>query len=1788
MTALKIRINGEKKANAAEDTDTLTLDETYAIGTATRGEVESRHVIKLDETKVIEFVYDDDTVWIGDHTTIDEIFPGTSAQLRSMDAGGEAVLEIPTELYVGEPGRSGELAKIALKVVKVFVKKTVLSPLVNELAQKLEDKQLGPTRGLCWLDTDVKLTKKPVEADRKYLLFLHGTASSTEGSFGELNGSSTWNFITQTFGENMLAFQHETLTKSPLENVFDLVQELPQKATLTLISHSRGGLVGDILNRFCPNNSGHSGFSAQEKNYLRKQKRDDDLRWIEAIEKAILGKNITIDKFIRVACTASGTTLASRRLDIYFNVLFNVIGLASGLAVSPTYMAFKDLLAALLESKDDASALPGLEMQNPRSPFNQMLNNANPEALINTPLLVISGDGKMSRRWSAMKVALSNLFFWGDNDFVVDTRSMYNGAKRATGRVQYFFDEGAEVSHFNYFKNEKTRNALLLALQHTGETPIPSFSRLETRAFTEAEIRNVNVSLPGGRVFRNDVSGRKPIVVLLPGIMGSTLTVNDKSVWMNFLSFVGGGLTSLLNSDDNNKNIRADGLVASSYKKLTEYLARDYDVVTFPFDWRVSMAVSAAALNQRVVDLLQYQQPIKLIGHSMGGVLIRDFIINHAETWKKLNASNDFRLVFLGSPLNGSFRIPYVLFGLDSLIHTLDLIDIGNSQQDLLRVFSNFPGILSLLPLTTDNGNDFAKRDTWEVMRNAFGDADWPIPDDKLLDQFATYQKKVLEDAKDIDLSKAVYVAGQSRRNQQTISGYQITDKQTLFGTRRELEFLATKEGDESVTWESGIPKPMIAQNTVYYSDVAHGELANDQKLFGAITDLLNTGATTQLKRTRPAVRSLEKEFKARAVFDFDLSPEGVEKTLLGLSSGSPFTAGDMPITVSVSNGDLKYALYPLMIGHFDGDGIISAEKAADWHLDGELTRRHRLGLYPGPVGTSEKVASGSTKGFKGAIIVGLGRQGLLTEYRLTSTVEQGTSKYLANLNSKSDNLPTKELTAKRIGISALIIGSGYGGLRIENAVRAIIQGVQNANAKVRQIYNSPKIIDTIEFVELYKDKALTCIKAVSAIEKEETRSLNIFRNGNKIKKLTGWRERLPVDDTTEWWTRINVSYTDDGPSKKDQQRSLQFTISTDAARAEKRLLTTINDTLTGMLDDLSKKDEWSPELAKALFELMVPNDFKDQVKRQNNINWIVDKHTAAFPWELLQDSVANARPLSVNAGMIRQLATGNSRININPVGERTAIVIGDPDLKNPAIQLKGAREEGEKVGELLTIQGFDVNPIIGGTAAEILRNLFSKNYKIVHLAGHGVFHSDPKLPTGMVIGPDACLTPAYIDQMSSVPELVFVNCCYLGQSDGDAEAYNHSRFRLAANIGTQLIEIGVKAVLVAGWAVNDAAALEFAERFYHAMFEGYNFGDAIKKARKTIFENYGARNNTWGAYQCYGDPFYKLSTDSRQTKEAYDFVIPEEAEIELGNLLNKTERGGYDSEEILQTMDAIDSALTQAGLNSARITELQALLYTGLNQYDKAVAKFTALWKEERASFSFSATEKYCNTKVKLYALRVKKERGSNPSIEKEAIDAIRDVIADMEGLMRFGATVERINLVASTYKRLAWISQGADKRAAYECSASHYRKAYETPGNKTKYYPLINWLSIENALVLEGSRSWGKNNLPKKSELQKELDAELENIRQKEDEKEYWDWIAEATILLCKRLLGDTTITDDSILEQYITAWQVIGTQSQPQGEIEHLEFLEDALGMSDPAKSPGIVGVVRKLKTTLEGII
>ncbi|MEO6219393.1 MAG: CHAT domain-containing protein, partial [Ginsengibacter sp.] len=1480
-----------------------------------------------------------------------------------------------------------------------------------------------------------------------------------------------------------------------------------------------------------------------------------------------------------------------------FNVTFNLIGMAGGLIASPVYNAFKNLIATVIDSKNDVDVLPGLEAMNPDSAFIKVLNSPGSTVILDQPLLIVSGNCKTKLNLKALLIIVSKLFYLKDNDLVVNTRSMYSGTKREAP-VQYLFDEATDVDHFHYFKNKRTNDGIMMALKSTDNTLVPGFSFLEQATLAEMD-RNALLKLDGGQVFSDTVTGTKPIVILLPGIMGSNLSNEEHPIWINYLKFLSGGLEKL---DIKYKDVTASSIVSSSYKKLVKFLSVDYDVVTFAFDWRLQLNKVAASLNDKINKLMSYHQPVKIIGHSMGGVLVRDFILTYPDTWKKLNESPGFKLLFLGAPLGGSFRIPFVFMGKDAIIGKLAKIDLFHTKKGLINMFSKMPGLLSLLPLTVDAGNDFSNVDTWKAMGATLGD--WPAPQAADLKEFQKYRDNIISSMDSIDYSNIIYVAG---KDAATPCGY------TIENTNRgdELVFLSTAEGDQSVTWESGIPKKMIANDSVYYVNVSHGALANEPGIFKGITEIINTGSTNSFSKIRPELRGVQKTFKSPEQHDFDLSAEGVTNTLLGLDGTKEEPKEKLAIRVSISNGDLKYASYPLIAGHFLNDGILNAEKEIDKNMGLALSELQKLSIYPGNIGSSE-IFIEHKNDFKGAIIVGLGESGSFTAYQLTQTVEQGVCKYLLNLCRKELANNNSKKSTGSIGLSSLIIGSGYGGLSIENSVRAILQGIQNANNKIKKLRpENSEAVQYLEFIELYEDAALSSFYSLSRIEKEENSPLHIEKDSQKIRKLLGSKKRIQSQTTDGWWNRITVQM-EKKENDSSKTRSLVFNASTGGARELQRKLKSSPQIIEKIIDDISAKNMWSQELARTVFELLIPNDFKEQLTRQCNINWILDKNTASYPWELLQDRSAEAKPLCINAGMIRQLATQDDRMKINTVSKKTALVIGDPFLDGYVTQLPGAYAEAEMVSASLKTNDFTSTLILRGSAPDIIKSLFSEDYKIIHLAGHGMFNPGDPEASGMVIGKGIYLTTSEIAQMSMTPELVFVNCCFLGKTDGIAEELYRSRYKLAANIGTQLIENGVKAVVVAGWAVDDAAAMEFTKIFYTNMFEGSNFGDAIQKARKAIYDNYHTVNNTWGAYQCYGDPFYKFDNRMKQKKAPPSFIIAQEAEIALYNLHNEMDLGHYDQNDILTRLIAISQVVDKAELRNAEITGMEAFIYADMYLYDMALAKFQSVIAMEKANFSVSTLEKYCNVRAKKIVsdlikwISNRKEQKEKPEPAKElkeiAIERVKHtreidaVIKDLNMLLNISETSERFSLLGSAYKRKAFISM-ADKEKDFAAAAYYYFKAHNSPANNNKAYTLSNWLEVESILVLLGKRSWGKEvsygkskyNLLSPAAAVNELKSLRDTLAGSNVNMTYWSFLQGANIDLCQLMIDPSSLTDEKawedVLLSYVKIWAVAGAEGNKLAEIEHLELLIDGLLQSKKRETAKLRKRVEGLKQELE---
>ena len=1774
MSITKIIVKGSKQISgpAENGDDVFQLKESYQLGSSTRG-VAGSHEIILKKSEVVELQFDDDTTWFCNADTLEDVFPEAVAVKRS----ASDVFVIPSGISNVQEER-GLVGDVLLKALNIFTKKK-LNVEIKELAADLEKKQLDNRSGLYLLDKNFQF--KPFTAaasDKPWILFLHGTNSSTKGSFAELQATEVWNYIHQNHDGHVLALEHETLTKSPLQNVLEIVQQLPAHASVQLISHSRGGLVGDVLARFCSSNENSQGFDSNEISFLKKEKRTADIKNIEAINKVLANKKITVTKFIRVACPASGTTLASGRMDHFFNMTFNLVGLATGLAINPVYVSFKSLASSVINCKNDVDTLPGLEAMNPDSPFIKALNSPATNVVLDNPLAIISGNCKTKLNLKALLIIASKLFFTKNNDLVVNTAAMYRGAVRQSA-VQYFFDEATDVDHFHYFKNSTTQTAILNALKTTGDSPILGFVALQKGA--AGLDRNAILKLDGGQVFSKTITGTRPIVVLLPGIMGSNLAAADKLVWINYLRFLAGDLKKL---DIKSAGIEAPSIIKTSYAKIVKQLQQSYDVVTFAFDWRLQLNESALLFKNKIEDLLTYKQPIKVIGHSMGGVLVRDFMVSQRATWTKLNESPGFQLIFLGAPLGGSYRIPYVLFGKDAIIDKISKLDIFHSKKELLGIFSKFPGLLSLLPHNKEKDNDFGEPQTWQMMQGAFGDPNWPVPLDADLKTFSTYRNKILGSVTDTDFDNAVYIAGKDKA---TPCAYRIDH--TSQGM--ELTFLSTAEGDQSVTWQSGIPKKMIENNSVYYVNVSHGALANEPSLFRGIEDILNAGSTSLFSKTRPVVRGTEKLFKTPVIDDHDLSPEAVENALLGLTPLETTLVPETPMHISVCNGDLRYAAYPLLAGHFLNDGITSAEAQIDKQLDYALSDRHQLGIYPGEIGSSEVFIS-MNENFKGAVIVGLGSQGSFTAFQLTQTVEQGVCKYLLDIEKNKSCAMNVD---GAIGISALIVGSGFGGLSIENSIRAIIQGVQNANAKILKLHEaSGPVIQHLEFVELYEDAALGSFYSLRKIEKEEDRMLNIQIN-KKIINVLGARKRILARSGESWWNRIVVKQKDT-VAYSQERTCFVFSASTGAARDLERDLYLSPALIKEMLDDISTSNAWTAELAKTIFELLVPNDFKEQLKRRSNASWVLDDYTAAYPWELLQDSITDVKPLCINAGMIRQLSVKDTPYRINTVTANNVLVVGDPFLDGYTTQLPGAYREAEMLAQKLGTNSFKITSSLNEKSSGIIKKLFYKDYKIIHLAGHGVFNESVPARSGMVIGNGVFLTTAEIAQMSAVPEFVFVNCCYLGKTDATAEAFYRNRYQLAASIGVQLIRNGVRAVIVAGWAVDDESALDFADTFYTAMLHGDNFGDAVKKARKHCYEK-NNRNNTWGAYQCYGDPYYKFDMRQGSSSEPWEYVIEEEAVIDLSNLYNNMAMGAPTDEEVLNKLKVISEQVDKAAIRNAAITEKEAFIYAQLLRYDQALAKFDELMQMEKASFYVSTLEIFCNTKAKKTVYEFKKGLIKASA----ALLQMNKNIDELKNLLYISPTAERYSLLGSTHKRKAFVSMAyPNKKKALAEAAFNYQKAFTIAGEDAQLYPMINWYLVESVLVMLGERKWEQKTGTGNAQYElPSLNKSLVLLAQKKKELanakssgfSYDHQIAGVNIMMCECLMAPQKATQkdfDELLMAYRKTWAKVGSRAKKMSEIEQLEIIIDALSSSENRHVIKLTKMITGVKASLEKML
>jgi hypothetical protein len=1738
------------------------------------------------------------------------------------DASGE-VLTLPADLQVmPTPMQNRGVVAWVVKSVKIL---GIDLPAMTaaQIARAVESRASAHRPGLglysCRLETDrfaLHSAKLPAseESDAKpWLLFIHGTASSTWGSFGDLwspERARELKALAARYGERVLAFEHETLAVSPIQNAGQLAALLPAGARVHLLTHSRGGLVAELLCR----GGAAVPFEPQEIAQLARDKRytargpsgKSEVEWLRALDKALRTRAITVERLVRVACPALGTTLASGRLDRWLSVVGSVAGVA--LPSTPMADAFADIgdfAAAVIKQRTDPRTLPGLEAMMPDSGVVRLANAGSSNAA--GDLTVIAGDIEPDAWWARLVVWMTDRFYDGDHDLIVNTASMYGGLSRA-GQALLSYHKGPSVNHFTYFRNAGSAGQIVRGLMRApGDTA--GFEHLEQPGQTPEALD----TLIARAVIVKPSPKPRPVAIVIPGIMGSELFAGNDRIWISILRLIGGGLKRIAIGAP---KITPWQPIVRYYGELQNYLEGSHKVVAFGFDWRLPVEREAQRLAKVVREELKTAEPagmpVRILAHSMGGLVARTMIANHAEVWQQMCRHAGARLLMLGTPNGGSHAITELIVAQSSALRGLATLDRKHQLRDLLDIVTRFPGVLAMLP--KDTREDWFSHDTW-VRYHRLADAGWVLPQKSDLEAARRFREAF--DRAPIDRDRMLYVAGNA---DVTVAGMYYDS------AARQIRFQGTSRGDGRVTWDSGIPPDV----RTWYMDVEHGDLCAYAPAFPALKQLFETGDTMLLPRTPRVPRAAAELFPMpRAPEELFPSEEALTAAVLGAGGRKhrQRPRREPPVQVRVVHGNLHFASHPVVVGHYEGDTILSAEKALDVALAGALSERHQLGRYPGELGTAALFVNPALRADplatpQGAIVVGLGMPGTLSAQTLTETTTAALLEYVLEWEKHAAVHPAAVIDQgfKRHSVSLLLIGTAAGGVSVSDSVYAMLTAVARSNDALSAARQDARILQ-VELVEVWEDRAIQAVRAFPGIN-TDPQLRGRFDFPAVLNEVKGGRRRRTYSEPPGWWHRTQILGGRETGDASTQP--LRFTTTTRRARSEVRLLGTQRALVDQFVTEAIGTTRDNRRISRTLFELLLPNELKEAAPDQDNMVLVLDESAARYPWELLEDpSGSRGEPLVIRHGILRQLETREFRESPQGTTELSALVIGDP--VSSLVPLPGAQREAETVARTLQAEGkLRVEKRIRPVAQEVIEALYLRPYRVVHLAGHGIYRfpraglpgvsapapvpgatgskeqeTQPQTVTGMVIGDGMFLTPVEVRQMRSVPDLVFINCCHLGYIEaggrGDSGLREYNVF--AANVATEYIGMGVRAVIAAGWAVDDAAAMTFATAFYNHMLAGVPFGESVKRARRETYDLHTS-TNTWGAYQCYGDPDFRLVRDGVESRGAPwepSFASAAEAAAEIEDLTaTLATAAGTLPDWLRGQLGRICAELNRLGwMSKGPIRTALARAYGEALCFEEAVDHYCSAFEGDPGAMTARDVEQMANlmsrSAVELWLRGQQTGGGADGAARIERAIALIQWLLNPPpqtsgaGKAEPGATVERLSLLGSAYKRRAWI--GVEVPGSLERMQDAYSRALQLAqaSRRNDAYPLLNqlfgqlvlnWHGIDAALLTVEA-----------------LDAQLEPVSSAlrarlATTKEFWDVVMLADIELLEALVAGSLHERRAAIGELYREARKLASPREFASVLDQIGFLAAMCRRAQPELAAELEGLAHGVRPPAVG--
>ncbi len=1018
---------------------------------------------------------------------------------------------------------------------------------------------------------------------------------------------------------------------------------------------------------------------------------------------------------------------------------------------------------------------------------------------------------------------------------------------------------------------------------------------------------------------------KKGKVVLLAGILGSEITVGTEKVWFSPWRIFLGDFDEL-QLDSSGKPLKpssATGMLRQYYGEIEQTMLLEWDVLSFPFDWRLDIRASADLLASAIVQHFGAPDGVHLVAHSMGGLVSRCLAQRHGNVWAAMG-----KLIMLGTPNHGSLAITQLYTGMYRLIRIIAVLDVHHNLAQLLQYAKLFAGTYQMLPRTELLQETANPERVFDPA--TYGSLNPPLPRFQDAKQFQQEIFPILNP------ERMVYIAGS---NQPTADG--ITDWTKLSTA---AGYHMTALGDGTVPHSLGLLKDV----QTYYVVAEHSALPDNGSVITAVQQIM-AGEAVALPTTPPVTRGVEDVDALRqarqseddgAVADARVlvnrlsATRGANETVLapeeqqiadlaflgrsqppaaaatmgpsGAGTGTGAAVGFAAVASGAATAtppappptlrvnichcgieDVGTERVPAMdpkvdaiaVGHYLGvmpvfaelaldqaisAGVIAAVKSdgddeSDREAEGLIAQFTQRGILRGELGRPFFIPD--PRDFTRLIVIaGMGPVGRFGSPELTVLAREA-SWSLALLGKKH--------------LASVLIGSGTGNLDTETALKAWLRGVAFA------IANRPDVprLEELTFVEKNAAKAeevrLAALKLRPAIHalgldievapkdpipQQEPTTIAATPHHGWEKKHRPAATRLAIEQQENFYRFSAMSQDASWPER--------------AVKLDPKIVQEANNSLAIQSDTQAAYD-WG----SFLFKLMVPQDLQSKLSGSAPIVLACDSNVAQIHWELMvaPDSAGAAVGdgfLGLSPGITRQLRNNFQGIPEPPPPSRHTIrvlVVGDTCYERP---LPGAAAEAAEVARVfqqmqedLAAAGskmrIEVEALIGpnnATCIQVLKRLLTQTYDILHYSGHCDYVKADPPSSGWLFSGGLKLSANELTRVDRVPAFVFSNACESGVTPSRLDLRTPE---LAPSFAESFFERGVKNFVCTAWPVQDNAAALFASEFYASLLGRDSGRPALMSeamaAARVSVQQKFPGVSGWAAYQHYGNPYFRM-----------------------------------------------------------------------------------------------------------------------------------------------------------------------------------------------------------------------------------------------------------------------------------------------------------------------------------------